>query len=157
MTILERRLHRGRYSRGAVAIEYIFVLPFVIVLGITALAYMLFAITNTAFSHDTTRVAERAVRVSPPADVNNYCADIVKFATDVFDQDNPFYSLFLKNIVVEDMALVPAATNTVFRITRTGDFSFLGMAKLGFPSKLTATGQAVLSVRGAPSGCLGER
>lgn len=133
--------------RGAVLIEHALIMPLLVVAAFAALLYCVYAVSQFALQGDVARVAERAVRVAPVSSASAYCAAVDAFVRRAFEDSDPFYAAYVKDLRVTGItvARAPGADGRqVLTVTRSGDFKLLASHALGLPLTLSASASALL-------------
>lgn len=153
VTVATRNAAGRAHMRGAVMVEHALVMPLLVLVGVAALFYCIYAVTQLALEGDVARVVERAVRVSPGRSASVYCGAVDAFVRRAFEDSQPFYAVYVNNLRVTGVTGVtgvavvaaPGADGRrVLSVTRRGDFKLLNAQALGLPLTLSATASALL-------------
>lgn len=156
VTVATRKAAGPAHMRGAVMVEHALVMPLLVLVGVAALFYCIYAVTQLALEGDVARVVERAVRVSPGRSANIYCDAVDAFVRRAFEDSQPFYAVYVKNLRVTGLSVVAAPGaqgRRVLSVTRRGDFKLLNAQALGLPITLSATASALLPRSNGPGAC----
>lgn len=146
---------RSRVS-GATLIEFALVLPLIIGLMFAGFFFVVYAVTQLAFSFDTTRIAERAIRVVPQDDQGVYRGAICNFIEPRLEEESPFYASYvedIKTLSVKTSGAQAGSGQSIITIKRKGTFNLLNSQKWGLPNKIVATGAAPLSADAGSGEC----